>query len=252
MALFRPFTALFATLLLAVPLVVSAAEKALTIETVVAKARAAVTTNLAALDKVKGLRIEFIAYDLQGNAINESTLTLVAPSLRVQKTIEKNRNFEGIICSGKLEGWTARRADALASREIRSVPYEEFKKLQDMARDDLAFFAIPLAGVGTATYKGLAEIDGRKTHAVEYAYASGFRITRHFEYDSFALMASDQPMPKGGVQRQIVELMTKVDGIAFASRETITVDGKKSGSVTYKLIQVNPAIPAGLFDFPSF
>ena len=252
MALFRPFTALFATLLLAVPLVVSAAEKALTIETVVAKARAAVTTNLAALDKVKSLRIEFIAYDLQGNAINESTLTLVAPSLRVQKTIEKNRNFEGIICSGKLEGWTARRADALASREIRSVPYEEFKKLQDMARDDLAFFAIPLAGVGTATYKGLAEIDGRKTHAVEYAYASGFRITRHFEYDSFALMASDQPMPKGGVQRQIVELMTKVDGIAFASRETITVDGKKSGSVTYKLIQVNPAIPAGLFDFPSF
>ena len=252
MALFRPFTALFATLLLAGPLVLSAAEKALTIETVVAKARAALTTNLAALDKVKGLRIEFIAYDLQGNAINESTLTLVAPSLRVQKTIEKNRNFEGTICSGKLEGWTARRADALASREIRSVPYEEFKKLQDMARDDLAFFAIPLAGVGTATYKGLAEIDGRKTHAVEYAYASGFRITRHFEYDSFALMASDQPMPKGGVQRQIVELMTKVDGIAFASRETITVDGKKSGSVTYKLIQVNPAIPAGLFDFPSF
>ena len=252
MALFCPFTALFATLLLAGPLVLSAAEKALTIETVVAKARAALTTNLAALDKVKGLRIEFIAYDLQGNAINESTLTLVAPSLRVQKTIEKNRNFEGTICSGKLEGWTARRADALALREIRSVPYEEFKKLQDMARDDLAFFAIPLAGVGTATYKGLAEIDGRKTHAVEYAYASGFRITRHFEYDSFALMASDQPMPKGGVQRQIVELMTKVDGIAFASRETITVDGKKSGSVTYKLIQVNPAIPAGLFDFPSF
>ena len=252
MALFRPFTALFATLLLAGPLVLSAAEKPLTIETVVANARAALTTNLAALDKVKGLRIEFIAYDLQGNAINESTLTLVAPSLRVQKTIEKNRNFEGTICSGKLEGWTARRADALALREIRSVPYEEFKKLQDMARDDLAFFAIPVAGVGTATYKGLAEIDGRKTHAVEYAYASGFRITRHFEYDSFALMASDQPMPKGGVQRQIVELMTKVDGIAFASRETITVDGKKSGSVTYKLIQVNPAIPAGLFDFPSF
>ena len=252
MALFRPLSALFATLLLAGPLVLSAAEKALTIETVVAKARAAVTTNLATLDKVKSLRIEFIAYDLQGNAINESTLTLVAPSLRVQKTIEKNRNFEGTICSGKLEGWTARRADALALREIRSVPYEEFKKLQDMARDDLAFFAIPVAGVGTATYKGLAEIDGRKTHAVEYAYASGFRITRHFEYDSFALMASDQPMPKGGVQRQIVELMTKVDGIAFASRETITVDGKKSGSVTYKLIQVNPAIPAGLFDFPSF
>jgi hypothetical protein len=59
-------------------------------------------------------------------------------------------------------------------------------------------------------------------------------------------------MPKGGVQRQIVELMTKVDGIAFASKETVTVDGKKSGSVTYNLVEINPAIPAGLFDFPSF
>jgi hypothetical protein len=252
MALFRPLSALFATLLLAGPLVVSAEEKALTIETVVAKARAALTSNPAALAKVKSLRIGFIAYDLQGNAINESTLTLVAPNLRVQRTVEKNRNFEGIVCSGKLEGWTARRDNALASREVRSVPYEEFKKMQDMARDDLAFFAIPVAGVGKATYKGLSEIDGRKTHAVEYAYASGFRITRHFEYDSFALMASDQPMPKGGVQRQIVELMTKVDGIAFASKETVTVDGKKSGSVTYNLVEINPAIPAGLFDFPSF
>ena len=161
MALFRQLSALFATLLLAGPLAASAEEKPLTVETVVAKARAALTSDLPALDKVKTLRMEFIAYDPQGNAINETTLTLVAPSLRVQKTMEKNRNFEGIICSGRLEGWTARRADALASREIRSVPYEEFKKLQDMARDDLAFFAIPAAGIGTATYKGLAEIDGR-------------------------------------------------------------------------------------------
>jgi hypothetical protein len=46
--------------------------------------------------------------------------------------------------------------------------------------------------------------------------------------------------------------MTKVDGIAFASKETVTVDGKKSGSVTYNLVEINPAIPAGLFDFPSF
>jgi hypothetical protein len=252
MALFRHLSALFATLLLAGPLTASAEEKPLTVETVVAKARAALTSDLAALDKVKTLRMEFIAYDLQDNPINETTLTLVAPSLRVQKTTEKNRNFEGIICSGRLEGWTARRADALASREIRSVPYEEFKKLQDMARDDLAFFAIPAAGVGTATYKGLAEIDGRKTHAVEYAYASGFRITRHFDFGSFALVASDQPTPKGGLQRQTVESLTKVDGIVFASKETIVVDGKKSGSVTYDHIQVNPAIPAGLFDFPSF
>ena len=252
MALFRHLSALFATLLLAGPLAASAEEKPLTVETVVAKARAALTSDLAALDKVKTLRMEFIAYDLQDNPINETTLTLVAPSLRIQKTMEKNRNFEGIICSGRLEGWTARRADALASREIRSVPYEEFKKLQDMARDDLAFFAIPAAGIGTATYKGLAEIDGRKTHAVEYAYASGFRITRHFDFESFALVASDQPTPKGELQRQKVEALTKVDGIAFPSKESITIDGKQSGEVVYEHIQINPTLPAGLFEFPSF
>ena len=252
MALFRPFTALLATLLLAGPLTASAEDKPLTVETIVAKARAALTSDVAALDKVKSLRMEFAAADLQGKELNATTLTLAAPGYRLQKTIERNRNFENVVCSGRLEGWTTRKLDALASREIRSVPYEEFKKLQDMARDDLAFFAIPAAGIGTATYKGPSEIEGRKTHAVEYAYVSGFRLTRHFDAETFVLAASDQPTPKGELQRQKVESLTKVDGIAFPSKETISVDGKKSGEVTYDHIQINPELPAGLFDFPSF
>ena len=63
MALLRPFSALFATLLLAGPLVLSAADKALTVEVVIAKARAALTSDVATLDKVKALRMEFTAYD---------------------------------------------------------------------------------------------------------------------------------------------------------------------------------------------
>jgi len=252
MALFRPFTALFAMLLLAGPSVLAAEDKALTLETVVAKARAALTSDVAALDKVKTLRMEFVAYDQKGAEINVTTLTLSTPGYRLQRTVERNRNFETAVCGGRLEGWTTRKLDALAAREIRSVPYEEFKKLQDMSRDDLAFFAIPAAAVGTATYKGLSDVDGRKTHAVEYAYVSGFRITRHFDAESFALVASDQPTPKGELQRQKVEALTKADGIAFPAKESITVDGKKSGEVTYDHIEVNPALPNGLFDFPSF
>ena len=252
MVLFRPFTALLATLLLAGPLTASAEDKPLTVETIVAKARAALTSDVAALDKVKTLRMEFAAVDPQGKEINVTALTLAAPGYRLQKTLERSRNFEAAVCAGRLEGWTTRKLDALASREIRSVPYEEFKKLQDMSRDDLAFFAIPAAGLGTATYKGPSEIDGRKTLAVEYAYASGFRLTRHFDAASFALVASDQPTPKGELQRQKVEALTKVDGIVLPSKETISVDGKKSGEVTYDRIQINPALPAGLFDFPSF
>jgi outer membrane lipoprotein-sorting protein len=252
MALFRTFSALLATLLLAGPSASAAADKPLTVETVVAKARAALADDAAALDKVKTLRMEFVAYDPKGAEINVTGLTLATPGYRLQKTTERNRNFETAVCSGRLEGWTTRKLDALSSREVRSVPYEEFKKLQDMSRDDLAFFAIPAAGVGTAAYKGLSEVDGRKTHAVEYAYASGFRITRHFDAETFALVASDQPTPKGELQRQKVEALTKVDGITFPSKETITIDGKKSGEVTYDHIVINPAVPAGLFDFPSF
>lgn len=252
MALFRSFSALLVTLLLAGPLTVSAEDKPLTVEIVVAKARAALTSDVATLDKVKSFRVEFIATDPQGKELNVSTLTLATPFFRLQKTIERNRNFESAVCSGRLEGWTTRKVDALASREIRSVPYEEFKKLQDMSRDDLAFFAIPAAGVGTATYQGPTEVDGRKTHAVAYTYVSGFRITRHFDAASFALVASDQPTPKGELQRQKVESLTKVDGITFPSKESISVDGKQTGAVTYDQITVNPSLPAGLFDFPSF
>jgi hypothetical protein len=252
MALFRPFTALFATLLLAGPLVLSAEDKALTVETIVAKARAALTSDVASLDKVKSLRMEFAAYDGKGKALNTTSLTLATPGYRLQKTVDRDRGLEAAVCAGRLDGWTTNRADALARRSVRTVPYEEFKKLQDMSRDDLAFFALPAAGLGTATYKGPSEIDGRQTHAVEYAYASGFRITRHFDAASFALVASDQPTPKGELQRQKIEGLTKVDGITFPAKESIWVDGKKSGDVTYDAIQVNPALPAGLFDFPSF
>jgi hypothetical protein len=224
----------------------------MTVEAIVAKARAALTSDVDDLDKAKCLSMEFAATDLQGKNLNATTLTLASPCYRLQKTIERNRNFESMVCSGRLEGWTTRKLDPLASREIRSVPYEEFKKLQDMSRDDLAFFAIPAAGLGTATYKGPSEIDGRKTHAVEYAYPSGFRLTRHFDAETFALVASDQPTPKGELQRQKVESLTKVGGITFPAKESITVDGKKSGEVTYDHIQINPALPAGLFDFPSF
>lgn len=252
MALFRPFSALFATLLLAGPLASAADDRPLTVEAVVAKARAALTADPAALDKVKTLRMEFTAFDPQGKAMNTTTLTLAEGGYRLQSTADRDRGFEAAVCAGRLDGWTTSRADALARRAVRPVPFEEFKRLKDMGRDDLAFFALPAPGVGTATYQGPAEVDGRKTQTVEYAYASGFRITRHFDAETFALVASDQRTPKGELQRQKVEALTKIGGIAFPSRETIFVDGKKSGEVAYDRVETNPALPAGLFDFPPF
>jgi len=250
MACRRPFSAFCALLLLAGSAL--AADKPLTVEEIVVKARAALTDDVAALGKVRTLRMEFTAYDDKGKAMNTTTLTLAAGGFRLQSTADRDRGFEASVCAGRLDGWTTTKSDALTRRSVRPVPFEEFKKLRDMARDDLAFFAIPAAGLGSATYQGLADVEGRKTHAVEYAYASGFRITRHFDAESFALVASDQPTPKGQLQRQKVETLTKADGISFPAKETVTVDGKKSGEVTYDVVKVNPDLPAGLFDFPSF
>jgi hypothetical protein len=131
------------------------------------------------------------------------------------------------------------------------VNYAELRKLQDMARDDLAFFAVPAAG-GSAEYKGLTTVEGRQVHAVHYAYDSGFRITRHFDAKTFALVASDQLTPARELIRQTVVSTTKVDGITFVTKESVQIEGRRSGEVTYGKIEVNPDVPANLFDFPAF
>ncbi len=252
MVLFRRFSALLAMLLLTSASLVAADEPALTAETVIAKARAALAADPADLAKGKALQMVFTAFDEQNRPLNATTLTLAAGGYRLQSTTDRDRGFEAAVCAGRLEGWTSTKADALSPRSVRPVPYEEFKKLRDMAVDDLAFFAAPPAGQGTATYRGPAEVDGRKTQTVEYAYGSGLRITRHFDAATFALVATDQTTPKGELQRQKIVSLTKVDGVAFPAKELVFVDGKKSGEVTYEQIKVNPALTPGLFDFPSF
>lgn len=249
MAFRRPFPALCALLLLAGP--VLAADQPLTVEAVIAKARAALTSDPAALEKVRSVRMEFTSADEKGEAPAKMTLTIAAPGLRHQRTEDQAARTVTVICAGRLEGWSTRQKDPLARRELRVVSYPEVRKLQDMARDDLAFFALPSAG-GTAEYKGLTSVDGRATHAVHYAYPSGFRITRHFDAKTFALVASDQLTPARELIRQTVVATTQVDGITFVSKETVEVEGRRSGEVTYDRVVLDPALPADLFDFPVF
>ncbi|NBV48874.1 MAG: hypothetical protein EBR95_07550 [Verrucomicrobia bacterium] len=251
MALFRRFTALLAAYLFATTAGL-AADPALTLEEVIAKARAAAATDPAALAKIRSLRLEFTSADEKGNSHGRMTLALAAPGYRHQMTVSEAPATTTVICAGRLEGWTTRQLGPLAQREVRAVTFEEFRKLQDMARDDLAFFAAPAPGQGTAEYKGLTEVAGRATHAVHYAYASGFRITRHFDAKTFALVAYDQLTPNRELLRQQIESFVEVEGIRFAAKETVTIEGRRSGEVTYGKIQVNPALTPGLFDFPSF
>ena len=249
MALFRRLSVLLTTILLAATSGL-AADQPLKLETVIAKARAAAAVDPSALGKLRTLRMEFTSVDEKGKSQSRMTLTLAAPGYRHQLSAFDEANASTVVCAGRLEGWTTRQTGPLAPKEIRPVAYEEFRKLRDMARDDLAFFAVPADG--TAEYKGLTEIDGRATHAVHYVYASGFRITRHFDADTFALVASDQLTPNRELIRQKVESFVEVAGIRFAAKESVTIEGRKSGEVTYGPIQVNHALTPGLFDFPSF
>jgi len=249
MALLRRLSVLLTTLVLAAT-GGSAADQPLNLETVIAKARAAAAADPAALTQVRTLRMEFTSVDEKGKSQGRMTLTLAAPGYRHQLTTSEETKAATVICAGRLEAWTTRQAGPFTPKEIRPVTYEEFRKLQDMARDDLAFFAVPKDG--TAEYKGLTEVDGRATHAVHYAYASGFRITRHFDARTFALVASDQLTPNRELIRQKVDSFVEVAGIRFAAKESVTIEGRKSGEVTYGPIQVNPALTPGLFDFPSF
>ena len=251
MAPFRRLSALLTTLLLAAT-GGFAADQPLNLETVIAKARAAAAVDPAALGKVRTLRMEFTSRDEKGKSQGRMTLTLATPGYRHQLAVSDEPRATTAVCAGRLEGWTTRQTGTASAKELRPVAYEEFRKLQDMARDDLAFFAAPASGHGTAEYQGLAEIDGRATHAVRYAYASGFSITRHFDARTFALVASDQLSPTQALIRQKVEGFVEVQSIRFTSKESVTIQGRKSGEVTYGTIQVNPALTPGLFDFPSF
>lgn len=251
MAWSRFFSVLGALTLLAIPPWLVAAEPALTAEGIIAKAQAAVCTEPGKLAAVTALRLEFTASDEKGKALNTTTLTLAAGGYRLQTTADRDRGFEAAICAGRLEGWTSNKADALSRRSLRALPYTDFKMLKEMSRDDLAFFAAPTAG-GAVSYQGPSEIAGRKTEAVVYRYESGFQITRHFDATTFALVASDQLTPKGELQRQQVVSFTRVNGISFPAKEIVFMAGRQSGEVTYDQITVNPTLPAGLFDFPSF
>ena len=135
MATRRPLSVLCALLLFMGSAL--AADKPLTIEDVVAKARAALAADPAALAAVKTLRMEFSSVDDKGQSPSSMTLTLSAPTLRHQRSIDDTSAVETVICAGRLEGWTTRLKDPISRRELRVVNYAELRKLQDMARDDL-------------------------------------------------------------------------------------------------------------------
>jgi hypothetical protein len=214
---------------------------------VIAKARAALTADPAALAKVRSLRFELTSVDAEGKPAGFTLLEVNAPDQRYQLSLNANRSVEEILATNGHEGWRK----STQTTQIGVLRAEFVSVLRDMASSDLTFFAAPAERQGVVQAAAASEINGRKQVALAYAYKSGFRIIRHFDAETFRLTATDQPMPDGKIQRQLVTATSVVDGILFTQKETILIDGKKVAEATYEKVTVNPTLTPGHFIFPT-
>jgi hypothetical protein len=114
------------------------------------------------------------------------------------------------------------------------IPFNQVAILTDLTVNDLAFFSAPSINTGSVNYIGTNEINGKKVYSLEYKFNSGFKIIRHIGVDNFELVASDQKNDKGDITRQQVEETTWVEGVNFAKRESIIVNGKKVAEAIYE------------------
>jgi hypothetical protein len=214
---------------------------------VIAKARAAVAKDEATFAKVRSLQFELTSVDAEGKPAGFTVLEINAPDQRYQFSLNATRSVEEILATNGNEGWRK----STQTTQIGVLRAEFVKVLRDMAASDLTFFAAPTERDGTVKAAPATEIGGRKQVSLEYAYKSGFRLIRHFDAETFRLTATDQPMPDGKVQRQLVLATSVVDGILFTQKEAILVDGKKLAEATYEKVSVNPALTPGHFTFPT-
>ncbi|MEY4032875.1 MAG: hypothetical protein RL492_69 [Verrucomicrobiota bacterium] len=214
---------------------------------VIAKARAALTKDTAALAKVRSLQFELTSVNAEGKPTGYTLLEVNAPDQRYQLSVNAARTIEETMATNGREGWR----QSTQTTQIGVMRAEFVNVLRDMATSDLTFFAAPSERDGNVTLAPASEINGRKQVALEYIYKSGFRITRHFDAETFQLTATDQKMPDGKTQRQLVLATTSVEGILFTQKEAILIDGQKVAEATYEKISVNPTLVPGHFTFPT-
>jgi outer membrane lipoprotein-sorting protein len=222
----------------------------LTATEVIAKARAAVAKEPQYLQRVQGLHIEANVVDTDGKKLGLTILQLVAPSKRRQITYNPEHTSEEVIGSNGLEAWAKSTNIPKNLSKVAILSYEVVASMKDMAENDLGFYAAPSPNRGTVNCLGLVEVNGHKTYALEYSYKSGFKITRYFDAQNFLVVAADQLTSTGKIQRQQVEEIVWIEGLAFTKKETVFVDGKKFLDVTYDKIIINPEIAASSFAFP--
>jgi outer membrane lipoprotein-sorting protein len=218
---------------------------------VVTKAHSAALKEATSADKVKGLRIELKIVDADKKPLGSTILELVAPYSRRQIDYTPDFYIENVTASNGLEGWISRRELSPSGRtENKIIQFQQVARMKDSTASDLNFYAAPEQNQGSINLSGTAEIDGKKVYSIEYKYNSGHAITRHFDTKSYELVATDQVMPDGKLQRQLVKELFWVDGLSFTKREEIYLADKKVAEVTYEKVTINPSVSESAFAFP--
>lgn len=238
--------AIFRTLLACLACATSTIAAELTAPAIIAQARAALGTE-AELTAIHAIQFELTSVDAAGKPAGYTLLEVAAPDRRYQLSLNATRTIEEVLATNGNEGWRK----TTQTSQVGVLRAEFVAVLRDMAASDLTFFAAPAERVGSVKLGASTAINGRAQVAVEYNYKSGFRLIRHFDATTFLLTATDQPMPDGKVQRQLVTATERVGGILFTKQETILVDGQKVAVANYEKILLNPELVKNHFVFPT-
>lgn len=234
-----------ATLTLAA--VASAAPSA---EDVVKKARAALAKDTGFLDRVTTVHFEGKLLDPEGKTAQSFILEATGGKRR-ELRYDAEFTTEVSIVSNGMEAW-ARRAELTTGRSeaARVLPHEVAEKLSDMGRSDIGFYATPSADRGTVKLKATDAVEGRRAYSVEYTYKSGFSCIRHFDAETYALIATDYPQAEGKVERQVEEETQIAEGIRVPKKVRILQDGKVRGTLVFEKVVINGEIADSAFTFP--
>lgn len=217
---------------------------------IIAKARAALTQNLTALDAVKALHFEGKVVDKDGKVMQSFILEVAEGGKRREFRYDKDFTTELTLVSSGTEGW-ARQANLTSGERsnARVLPFEVAANLRDMARVDLAFYGAP-SGF-KVTRKGIVEIEGKKVVSLEYASNANYRFVRHFDTSTHLLVATDYLRPDSTYERQIEGETQVIEGIRFPkSVKIFNLKGEAEGSLIFDKIVVNGDLPSASFEFP--
>ena len=218
---------------------------------IVKKARATLAKDAAVLDRVTTLHFEGKLLGPDGKTAQGFILEVAQGGKRRELRYDGEFTTEISIATNGMEAW-ARRSELTTgkSEAARVLPHEVAARLGDMARSDLAFYAEPAPGRGSIKLKATEAVEGRKAYSIEYTHSTGYTCVRHFDAETYALIATDYPQADGKIERQVEEETQVAEGIRVPKKVRILQDGKAVGTLVFDKVIVNGDVAESAFVFP--